>query len=31
MRTFNDTVAADDRVMTVLLPFSDGLTLLLKR
>jgi caffeoyl-CoA O-methyltransferase len=31
MRAFNDKVAADDRVMTVLLPFSDGLTLLQKR
>jgi predicted O-methyltransferase YrrM len=31
MRAFNDKVAADDRVMTVLLPISDGLTLLLKR
>jgi caffeoyl-CoA O-methyltransferase len=31
MRAFNDKVAADGRVMTVLLPFSDGLTLLLRR
>jgi caffeoyl-CoA O-methyltransferase len=31
MRAFNEMVAADDRVMTVMLPFSDGLTLLLKR
>jgi caffeoyl-CoA O-methyltransferase len=31
MRAFNDKVAADDRVMTVLLPISDGLTLLQKR
>jgi caffeoyl-CoA O-methyltransferase len=31
MRAFNDKVAADDRVMTVLLPISDGLTLLSKR
>jgi caffeoyl-CoA O-methyltransferase len=31
MRAFNEMVAADDRMMTVLLPISDGLTLLLKR
>jgi caffeoyl-CoA O-methyltransferase len=31
MRAFNDKVAADERVMTVLLPISDGLTLLQKR
>ena len=31
MRAFNDMVEADERVMTVLLPISDGLTLLLKR
>jgi caffeoyl-CoA O-methyltransferase len=31
MRAFNDKVTADERVMTVLLPFSDGLTLLQKR
>jgi caffeoyl-CoA O-methyltransferase len=30
MRAFNDMVAADDRVMSVLLPISDGLTLLQK-
>ena len=31
IRAFNDLVAADDRVDTVLLPISDGLTLLRKR
>lgn len=31
IRAFNDMVAADDRVDTVLLPVSDGLTLLRKR
>jgi caffeoyl-CoA O-methyltransferase len=31
IQAFNDTVAADDRVETVLLPISDGLTLLRKR
>lgn len=31
IRAFNDLVAADDRVDTVLLPVSDGLTLLRKR
>jgi predicted O-methyltransferase YrrM len=31
MRRFNDTVAADPRVVSVLLPRADGLTLLLKR
>ena len=31
IRAFNDQVAADDRVETVLLPISDGLTLLRKR
>jgi caffeoyl-CoA O-methyltransferase len=31
MRAFNDKVAADGRVTTVLLPISDGLTLLQKR
>ena len=31
IRAFNDQVAADDRVDAVLLPVSDGLTLLRKR
>jgi caffeoyl-CoA O-methyltransferase len=31
IRAFNDAVAADDRVESVLLPISDGLTLLRKR
>ena len=31
IRAFNDLVAADDRVDTVLLPISDGVTLLRKR
>jgi caffeoyl-CoA O-methyltransferase len=31
MRAFNDKVAADERVTSVLLPISDGLTLLQKR
>ncbi len=31
MRAFNDFVAADDRVDTVMLPISDGLTILRKR
>lgn len=31
IREFNDRVAADDRVDTVMLPISDGLTLLRKR
>ena len=31
MRAFNDKVAADDRLRSVLLPISDGLTLLQKR
>ena len=31
MRAFNDMVAADDRVETVLLTLGDGLTLLRKR
>jgi len=31
IRAFNDMVAADDRVDTVLLPISDGLTLVRKR
>jgi caffeoyl-CoA O-methyltransferase len=31
MRAFNDRVAADDRLRRVLLPISDGLTLLQKR
>jgi len=31
IRAFNDQVAADDRVDSVLLPISDGLTLLRKR
>jgi caffeoyl-CoA O-methyltransferase len=31
MRRFNDRVAADDRLWSVLLPIADGLTLLLKR
>ena len=31
MRAFNDRVAADDRLCSVLLPISDGLTLLRKR
>jgi caffeoyl-CoA O-methyltransferase len=31
MRAFNDKVAADDRVTSVLLPISDGLTLIQKR
>jgi caffeoyl-CoA O-methyltransferase len=31
IRAFNDAVAADDRVDSVLLPISDGLTLLRKR
>ena len=31
IRTFNDTVAADDRVDGVILPVSDGLTLIRKR
>ena len=31
LRAFNDLVAADDRVDTVMLPVSDGLTLLRKR
>lgn len=31
IRAFNDTVAADDRVDTVMLPLGDGLTLLRKR
>jgi caffeoyl-CoA O-methyltransferase len=31
LRAFNDLVASDDRVDTVMLPISDGLTLLRKR
>jgi caffeoyl-CoA O-methyltransferase len=31
IRSFNDAVAADDRVDTVLLPISDGVTMLRKR
>jgi len=31
LRAFNDRVAADDRVDCVMLPISDGLTLLRKR
>jgi caffeoyl-CoA O-methyltransferase len=31
IRAFNDAVAADDRVVCLLLPFDDGLTFLLKR
>jgi caffeoyl-CoA O-methyltransferase len=31
IRAFNDTVAADDRVEAVMLPISDGLTLIRKR
>ncbi|MGQ0823437.1 MAG: O-methyltransferase [Actinomycetota bacterium] len=31
IRAFNDMVAADDRVETVMLPISDGLTLITKR
>jgi caffeoyl-CoA O-methyltransferase len=31
IRAFNDKVASDDRVDTVMLPISDGLTMLRKR
>jgi caffeoyl-CoA O-methyltransferase len=31
IRAFNDMVAADDRVESVMLPLGDGLTLLRKR
>jgi caffeoyl-CoA O-methyltransferase len=31
LRAFNDAVAADDRVDTVLLPIGDGLTVIRKR
>jgi caffeoyl-CoA O-methyltransferase len=31
IRAFNDKVASDDRVESVMLPISDGLTLLRKR
>jgi caffeoyl-CoA O-methyltransferase len=31
IRAFNDRVAKDDRVDSVMLPISDGLTLLRKR
>jgi caffeoyl-CoA O-methyltransferase len=31
IRAFNDMIAADDRVDTVMLPLSDGLTLCRKR
>ena len=31
IRAFNDSVAQDDRVDTVMLPLGDGLTLLRKR
>ena len=31
LQTFNDTVAADDRVESFILPVRDGLTLIRKR
>jgi caffeoyl-CoA O-methyltransferase len=31
IRAFNDRIAADDRVAAVMLPISDGLTLIRKR
>jgi caffeoyl-CoA O-methyltransferase len=31
IRAFNDLIAADDRVEAVMLPISDGLTLIRKR